>query len=594
MPLSGRSLRQHLLVYTLATLALTLGLVLLVAWVPLRNRLYDALEADLAHEIRQRSEALEEILRRASDLGWQISSRTMARELMGRFHDGELQREEAGPELESKLRDAMLFAAEVHGIARLDLAGEPVVALLEEGLGMGSLLDADTPFRLRNDRGKAAAHEGQLLSAPFEEGHHRLLVLLTPVFAPDGRLVGRDRVLFDLTEIERELARPLAGAPSARALLLDPRRSPHDDPLLLPASVCPRADLLALGWHRLLQTLKEPEVRLDRDQGLWLALAPLPSTGWAMALCVPADELSAEARRWLTSIFFTILGVGLVGLAGSLMLLRPLSDRLLVQHQELGSQLRELQQTKAELQSRSDSLERSNEDLRHFAYATAHDLKSPLITVAGHARLLGESLGEAASDSQAKSLEHIQRASRQMVQLVDDMLNYSRAGDLPLRSEEIDTADLCSEIVASLQGTRRDAEQCVQVGELPRLRCDRTLLRLILQNLIDNGLRYHPPDRPPRIEISGDETATSWRISVRDNGIGIDPGSQDVVFNLFERLHSQDRYPGSGIGLAICRRAAERLDGEILLESVPGEGSTFTLRLRKPAPPEPEGFGLGM
>jgi len=583
MPLSGRSLRQHLLAYIAGTLALTLGLVLLVAWIPLRNRLYASLEESLTHEIRLRSEALQEILRRASDLGWQISSRTAARQLMADLQDGRLPVDEVRIGLEPKLRDGMLFAEEIHAVTRHALAGELVCAVHSAGVEADQLLAPKTPYRLRDGHGKRAAHEGQTLSAPFELDGRPMLVVRTPVFAPDGRLVGHDRMLFDLADVQRELARPLAGAPSARTLLLDPLRGPHQDPLLMPDAVCPRDSLASLDWHGLLLSMRETGTHFDEERGQWLAFAPLPAAEWAVALCAPASELTAEARRWLSSILFTVLGVGLLGLAGSLTLLRPLSDRLLVQQQELTAQLRELQRIKSELQERGESLARSNDDLRHFAYATAHDLKSPLITVAGHARLLSDALEGQLGDSQRRSLDHIQIASRTMVQLVDDMLNYSRAGDLPLRVEEIDASELCREIVASLHGTRRDAETCVTIEALPTVQADRTLLRLILQNLIDNGLRYQLPGQPPRIVVSGDETPGTWRLSVRDNGIGIDPGSHDTVFNLFERLHNQDRYPGSGIGLAICRRAADRLGGAITLESLPGEGSTFTLRLPKPA-----------
>lgn len=583
MPLSGRSLRQHLLVYTVATLALTLGLVLLVAWVPLRNRLYASVEDDLGHEIRLRSEALEEILRRASDLGWQVSSRTAARQLMADLLDGRIDGDRLREQLEPKLRDAMLFSEELRGIVRQALDGRTVAAVLEPGIALDDLLEPATPHRLHSEHGRAAGQEGQSLSAPVEVGGRQMVVLRTPVFAPDGRLVGRDRLFFDLGELERELARPLAGAPSARALLLDPRADVPAHALLLPARGGLADSLERLDWRSRFLPLAQTEIRLDRERDLWLALAPLPSSGWATALIAPAGELTAEARRWLTSIFFTVLGVGLAGLLGSIALLRPLSDRLLVEQREQGDQLRELTNAKAELQRHGDRLARSNEDLRHFAYATAHDLKSPLITVAGHARLLADGLEGRLGETQARSLDHIQRASKQMVQLVDDLLNYSRAGDQPLHLEEIDPVALCREIVASLQGTRPDAEGCVHFEALPVVRADRTLLRLVLQNLIDNALRYQLPERPPRIVVEGREDAVSWTLSVCDNGIGIDPGSQDIVFNLFERLHSQDRYPGSGIGLAICRRAVDRMGGEILLDSTPGEGSIFTIRLPKPA-----------
>lgn len=579
MPLSGRSLRQQMLVYTLATLALTLGLVLLVAWIPLRNRLYDSVENDLAHEIRLRSEALEEILRRASDLGWQISSRTAARQLMTDLLDGRVDLAQAGTGIEQKLRDAMLYSEEIRGVARQTLDGRTVTVVLESGQTLDTLLAAGTPYRLRGGQGKTSSQEGQMISAPIEQGGRQLFVIRTPVFAPDGRLVGRDRIFFDVGELERELARPLAGAPSARALLLDPRRSLQNS--LLSSHGGLADSLKGLDWRSRFLPLAGAEIRLDRERGLWLVLAPLPSTGWAVALVAPAGELTAEARRWLTSILFTVLGVGLLGIFGSLALMRPLADRMLVEQRELGDQLKELTKTKAELQRRGEHLARSNEDLRHFAYATAHDLKSPLITVAGHARLLSDHLGEGLAPGPRRSLEHIQHASRQMVQLVDDLLSYSRAGDQPLRIEELDPAALCHDIVTSLQGTRADAEHCVTIEELPAIRADRTLLRLVLQNLIDNALRYQLPDRPPRIVVSGRSESGHWVLRVRDNGIGIDPSSQDIVFNLFERLHSQDHYPGSGIGLAICRRAVDRMGGEIVLESALGEGSTFTIRLPK-------------
>jgi light-regulated signal transduction histidine kinase (bacteriophytochrome) len=175
-----------------------------------------------------------------------------------------------------------------------------------------------------------------------------------------------------------------------------------------------------------------------------------------------------------------------------------------------------------------------------------------------------------------------------MQNLIQDLLTYSRVSRLAYIREPVDTAEVVGDVVRSL-----GAEASVCVGaDLPVVHGDGGQLQRVFQNLIANALKFVAPERAPCVEVSATRVADGWRFSVRDNGIGIDPQHHDRVFKMFQRLHSQDEYPGTGIGLAVCHRIVERHHGRIWVEStqetggtvVPGTTFHFTLPERAELP----------
>ncbi|MCA8991035.1 MAG: hypothetical protein KDA88_03610 [Planctomycetaceae bacterium] len=158
--------------------------------------------------------------------------------------------------------------------------------------------------------------------------------------------------------------------------------------------------------------------------------------------------------------------------------------------------------------------------------------------------------------------------------MINDLLTYARVESRSRPFEPTNLNAVVDDVITLLYAEIRDADGEVTHGELPTVMGDESQLSQLLQNLIGNGLKYHG-DAPPQVFIAAESNGIEWTISVRDNGIGIDEKHYEKIFEIFRRLHGQDKYPGTGIGLAVCRRIVNRHGGRIWLESEPGKGTTF-------------------
>ncbi|MBP7146415.1 MAG: PAS domain S-box protein [Acidobacteria bacterium] len=232
-----------------------------------------------------------------------------------------------------------------------------------------------------------------------------------------------------------------------------------------------------------------------------------------------------------------------------------------------------------ELRRTTDELRRSNEELRQFGYAASHDLQEPLRMVTSFLRLL-----EQRYDGQldAKAREYIRFAvdgAARMSQLISDLLEYNRVERAPRELKPTDTAAALADALANVRAAIADADATVTVDPLPTVKCDRTQLTLLFQNLVGNAVKFRSPQRRCTVHVGARRTKGEWEFSVRDNGIGIDPRHRDNLFVIFQRLHARESYPGTGIGLAICKKIVERHGGRIWLTSVVGEGTTFCFTL---------------
>lgn len=246
--------------------------------------------------------------------------------------------------------------------------------------------------------------------------------------------------------------------------------------------------------------------------------------------------------------------------------------------QELAAHARELEQRKAEL-------EQANDDLLSFSYSVSHDLRAPLRAISGFAQILVRRHREELGAQAQHYLDNIIEASAHMGSLIDDLLAYSRLGRTALNLQPVALDDMLAEISAYLQPhiDERNARLTI-AAPLPVVTGDRTLLKQIFINLLENALTYVKPDTRPLIRISSSISAGEAIISVCDNGIGIAPEHFERIFNVFQRLHNLDEYPGTGIGLSVVRRAADLQGGKVWLESSLGSGSTFYLSLPSPGP----------
>ena len=224
-------------------------------------------------------------------------------------------------------------------------------------------------------------------------------------------------------------------------------------------------------------------------------------------------------------------------------------------------------------------LKRSNEDLQQFAYITSHDLQEPLRMVNGFLRLLEDRYRPQLDDKARQYIDFAVEGAGRMSQLLQDLLDYGR---LDRRVEPIQPADsrqALAEATANLRAAAEEAGATITFDGLPTVLADHSQLMLLFQNLVGNAIKFRDGGRPCRVHVGARKADGEWEFSVRDNGIGIPKDAHDRIFVLFQRLHTRQAHPGTGIGLAICKRIVERHGGRIWLESVPGEGSTFFFTL---------------
>ncbi len=234
----------------------------------------------------------------------------------------------------------------------------------------------------------------------------------------------------------------------------------------------------------------------------------------------------------------------------------------------------------AELRRTNAALARSNLDLQRFAYIASHDLQTPLRSIASFVDLLRSTYGDT-FDAQAKdwlartshSVDHLQI-------LIRDLLEYSRVDAEPRAFTKVSMRDVLDEARSLLDAVIRDGKATVTADELPEVIGDRGQLVQLLTNLVGIAIKYRGAE-PPRVHITAQTRSDDWLFEVRDNGIGIAAKHHQQVFEIFKRLHDQKEYPGTGIGLAICRRVADRHGGKIWVESTPGEGSAFFFTIAK-------------
>ncbi|MBK1663111.1 PAS domain-containing sensor histidine kinase [Rhodospirillum rubrum] len=228
----------------------------------------------------------------------------------------------------------------------------------------------------------------------------------------------------------------------------------------------------------------------------------------------------------------------------------------------------------------------SNRELQHFAEIAAHDLQEPVRAVVSHCQLLERHLGDGLDGPARDHMTFAITGARRMRDLVQDLLIYARAGRDGQFHEVVDTADLARAVVAALADEISASGATIRLGPLPSVLGRRRDLFDVMVNLFDNALKFRRPDVAPEITLEAADTldaAGLWCFTLGDNGIGLDPVHGAQIFALFRRLHGADRYPGTGVGLAICRRIVEQHGGTIFVESDPGIGARFHFTL--PAAP---------
>jgi signal transduction histidine kinase len=235
-------------------------------------------------------------------------------------------------------------------------------------------------------------------------------------------------------------------------------------------------------------------------------------------------------------------------------------------------------QALADLEASRNELARSNEELERFAFLASHDLQQPLRTVSGFLELLERQQGDRLDERGHQYVDMALRGTKQMSALITDLLTYSRVArdDRPL--EPVSLSDAWDAAVGQLKATLDEAQADVERADLPVVDSDRGQMTQLFANLIINAVKYRSEERP-RIRADAMRVNGGWEVTVADNGVGIDPRDQELIFEMFRRLHTEDQVEGTGVGLALVKRIAERSGGDVRVESARGEGSRFVLTL---------------
>lgn len=245
----------------------------------------------------------------------------------------------------------------------------------------------------------------------------------------------------------------------------------------------------------------------------------------------------------------------------------------------------EIDRLNAELDRSLARLRKANKELETFTYSVSHDLKAPLRGIDGYSRLLLTDHRDQLDEEGRQFLSHIRRATQHMGVLIDDLLSYSRLERSELTLAPLALDELVDGVLAPYRNdlATQSVELRVALPQGLRVLGDAQGLVIALRNLVDNAIKFSRDRQPPRIEIAAARAGNSVRLAVRDNGLGFDMKFHDRIFAIFQRLHRAEDYPGTGVGLAIVRKAMERMGGRVWAESAPGQGATFTIELPEAA-----------
>lgn len=226
----------------------------------------------------------------------------------------------------------------------------------------------------------------------------------------------------------------------------------------------------------------------------------------------------------------------------------------------------------------TEELARSNADLQEFAFAASHDLQEPLRTVGGFVQLLQQKYGNRLDAEAQTFIQYAVDGVQRMEALIRDLLAYSRVNTHAKEPTSTDTGMAISAALGNLHARIVETAADISCGELPTVHADASQLAQLFQNLLGNSLKFRG-EAPPKIEVTARRDGEFWQFSIRDNGIGIEPQFHKTIFEAFRSLHTRKKYPGTGIGLATCKKIVERHGGRIWVESELGEGATFHFTL---------------
>ncbi|MEU7571429.1 ATP-binding protein [Micromonospora sp. NPDC049240] len=450
---------------------------------------------------------------------------------------------------------------------------------------MSVLLDQETAVRgyaVNGDRSDLA---------PYQEGVRREQELITSIRGlsagyPDVRrevgVVEQQTAQWRAQVAEPVIATTARGGPAAgQALITDRTRQQFDG---IRASITTLQD-------EILTVRKQTADRVNSTSNTLVMLLIIAALVVAVAGAVMLVSLDRILIRPLAALVGQVREVAegdyqhRISGSGPPEFLR-LADDIDQMRQKIAQDLDEVRQAREriewvndQLQKQAEELTRSNRDLEQFAYVASHDLQEPLRKVASFCQLLQRryagQLDERADQYIAFAVDGAQRMQR----LINDLLAFSRIGRLTTGFTEVDLNRVMGDVAGQTEAARQYADAELTWDEMPTIRGEEPLLTNLLVNLVSNSVKFRRPDVPPRVHVSARLVDREWEISCRDNGIGIEPEFADKIFVIFQRLHSKDAYPGTGIGLAIVKKIVEYHGGRVWVDTDAEEGTTIRFTL---------------
>lgn len=267
--------------------------------------------------------------------------------------------------------------------------------------------------------------------------------------------------------------------------------------------------------------------------------------------------------------------------------LRKLQRQLEENNEQLKQEITEREKAERTLKQTLEKLESKNQELEKFAYVVSHDLREPLRGITSYIKLLQKKCTNQIDETARGYMDYIVESADRMKILIQKLLRYSRIGTIAKDFREFDLNYTLDKVISDLKVAIVENNADIVRQDMPRIWGDETCISLLFQNLISNAMKFSSDAERPKIEITAERNEQEWQFCVSDNGIGIDPKYQDEIFRMFQRVDPESKSPGTGIGLAICKKIVDNHNGKIWVESEPGNGSDFYFTLPdKPIPEE--------
>jgi len=443
-------------------------------------------------------------------------------------------------------------AEKIFGYAAVEIVGHSVNELIPP-----EHQDDEEEILSRVRRGESAQHY-ETVRVKKDGGLIDVSITVSPVKDASGMIVGSSKVARDITERKRAAAALTASEVRYRRLF----EAARDGILILDAQTGMVVEvnpflIEMLGYSR--------EVFLGRKI-------------WELGFFKDLVANLANFEEMQLKEYLRYENLPLEASDGRRIEVEFVSNVYLVNHQKvIQCNIRDITERKRaeeKIKATMADLERSNKELEHFAYVASHDLQEPLRMVASYTQLLAQQYASQLDDKAGKYIHYAVDGAVRMQALINDLLTYSRVGRRGKPFELADAHAILGEAIRNLAVTIEENHAVVTNADLPTVWADASQLVLVFQNLLANAIKFRRPELP-HVHVSAREDGGKWLFAVQDNGIGIEARYAERVFIIFQRLHTKEEYPGTGIGLAVCQRIVERHGGRIWFESVPGKGTTF-------------------